>query len=148
MPPSEQRLKTNGSAVQSSAKCPIGPGGGLCGKHHGPQRPTGTRHLCVPTPHPVAPPFAIHPDRTVLCALSSFSTRSATQPGSNSKLKSYPRTACLKLHLGDLHWSFVCSQTLVYRRSPGSLPRMATLLFPPPTWEGAAHCCPVVWPSF
>ena len=61
------------------------------------------------------------------------------------KLKSYPRTACSKLHPGDLDWSFVCSQTLqtlVYRQSPGSLPQMASLVFPLSTREDAAHCCP------
>lgn len=43
--------------------------------------------------------------------------------------------ACLKLHLDDLDWSFVCFQTLqtlIYGQCPGLLPLMADLisLFP------------------
>lgn len=62
-----------------------------------------------------------------------------------TKLKSHSRTACWKLHPGDLHWSFVCSQTLqalIYRQSPGPLPQTANLISLFPVQEKASHCCP------
>lgn len=64
-----------------------------------------------------------------------------------TKLKSHSGTACLKLHPGDLNWSFVCSQTLQphiyslhtyshrWRTSPISNVRGSISLLSP------LHCC-------
>lgn len=43
-------------------------------------------------------------------ALSPYKVQSNWVP--ITKLKSHSRTACWKLHPGDLNWSFVCSQTV------------------------------------
>lgn len=94
--------------------------------------------------------LSLHPDRSVFCALNSpHKVQYRWVP--ITKLKSYSRTACLKLHPGDLDCSLLCSQTLqtlIYSQSAGSLPRTVNLTSPLPTGRELLTVVPTALLSF